>query len=247
MMDKKIKIGIPKGSLQEHTFKVFKKAGFNIEAKNRNYVLKIDDQNIEAFLLRPQDIPKYVERGNIDAGISGKDWIIESGAKVEEVCDLEYAKKDIKEIRWVLAVSKDSNIKKIEDLEGKTISTEIINITKKYFKDKGIKVKIEFSHGATEVKPPIFADGIVDLTETGESLRAHNLKVLDTVFVTSTRFIVNKNSFKDKWKKEKMQNLSLLLKGAVEGERNIFFRKRGKYSLWRKKNNLICSMCAICV
>lgn len=220
MTDKKIKIGIPKGSLQEHTIRIFKSAGFKIETNGRSYVLEVDDQSIEAFLLRPQEIPKYVERGNIDAGISGEDWVVESGARIEEICDLEYAKKDIKKIKWVLAVSKNSKIKKVEDLEGKTISTEIVNIAKKYFKDRKIKVKVEFSWGATEVKPPLFADGIVDLTETGESLKAHNLKVLDTVFSSSTRLIANKDSLKDNWKREKIKKLSFLLEGAVHAEKN---------------------------
>lgn len=218
---KKIKIGIPKGSLQEHTLKVFRRAGFNIKVTPRNYVLKIDDSEIEAFLLRSQEIPKYVERGDIDAGISGEDWIVESKSKVEEICDLEYAKRGIKKIKWVLAVSRDSDIKKIEDLKGKIISTEVVNIAKKYFKDKKIKTKIEFSWGATEAKPPLFADGIIDLTETGKSLRANNLKVLDTVFESSTKLIANKSSLKNNWKKEKIKDISLSLRGAVKGEETV--------------------------
>ncbi|MDD2913644.1 MAG: ATP phosphoribosyltransferase [Candidatus Pacebacteria bacterium] len=218
MTTRKIKIGIPKGSLQEHTLKIFKLAGFNVEVFPRSYVLGIDDLEIEAFLIRPQEIPKYVERGNLDVGISGEDWIIESNAKVEEVCDLEYAKRDIKKVKWVLAVSNNSNIKKPEDLEGKLVSSEVVNIAKKYFRDKKVKVKVEFSWGATEVKPPLFADGVIDLVETGESIRAHNLKVLDVIFESSTKLVANKKSLKDKWKKEKIKDLSFVLKGAVKGE-----------------------------
>lgn len=221
MINNKIKIGIPKGSLEKHTLKIFELAGFKLEIKDRSYFLKINDINLEAFIFRSQEIPKYVERGNIDIGISGKDWIVENSAKVEEICDLEYAKKDIKNIKWVLAVPNNSKIKKIKDLEGKIVSTEIVNITKKYFQEKKVKVKVEFSWGATEVKPPLFADAIVDLTETGKSLEANNLKVLDTVFISSTRLIANKKSLEDKWKKEKINNLGIILKGAVEGEKSI--------------------------
>lgn len=218
MEDNKIKIGIPKGSLQNHTLKIFDLAGLNIIVRPRNYVLSICDPEIEAFLLRPQEIPKYVESGKIDLGISGQDWITEKGARVIEICDLRYAKKEIKKIKWVLAVSEKSGIKSVKDLDGKLVSTEIVNVAKKYFKEKGVKAKVEFSWGATEVKPPLFSDAVVDLTETGESLRAHNLKVLDTVFESSTKLIANKKSIKDSWKKEKIEDLALLLKGAVESE-----------------------------
>ncbi len=220
MTQKKIKIGIPKGSLENHTLKIFKLAGYNIETLRRNYVLKVDDLEIEAFLIRPQEIPKYIERGNLDAGISGEDFIKESKSKVIEICDLEYAKEGIKKVKWVLAVAKNSNIKRVKDLKGKVISTEAVNIAKNYFKEKKVEVKkIEFSYGATEVKPPLFADAVIDLTETGESLRNHNLKVLDIVFESSTRFIANKNSLKDKWKKEKINKIGMVLKSAVKGEK----------------------------
>jgi ATP phosphoribosyltransferase len=216
--EKKIKIGLPKGSLQEHTFKIFRLAGFDIKILPRSYILNFDDSEIEGFLLRPQEIPKYVEEGKLDAGISGEDWITETKAKIIKVCDLKYAKKDIKKVKWVLAVPEKSEIKSIKDLEGKTISTEVVNIVKDYFKIKKIKVEIKFSFGATEVKPPRFADAIVDLTETGTSLKAHNLKVLDTVFESSSVLLANKNSWQDNWKKEKIRNLVILLKSAVESE-----------------------------
>lgn len=220
MTGKKIKIGIPKGSLEKHTLKIFREAGFNVEKKERSYFLKIDDDTIEAFLIRSQEIPSYVEKGYLDAGISGEDWIVESNAKVKEICDLEYAKRDIKKINWVLAVSKDSKIKSIKDLQGKRISTEITNIAKRYFKEKGIKADVEFSWGATEVKPPLFADGIIDLTETGESLKANNLKVLDIVFKSSTKFFANKD-IKDDFKERKINEIGMLLKGAVKGEKAV--------------------------
>jgi len=218
MESQKIKLGIPKGSLQEYTLKVFKSAGFNIDVPERGYFLKIDDPEIECFLLRPQEIPKYVEKGKLDLGISGDDWIFESKAKVIEVCDLKYAKQKIKEVRWVLAVPQDSKIKSIKDLKGKVISTEAINLVKDYLKKNKVKARVEFSWGTTEVKPPRFADAIVDITETGASLGAHNLKILDTVFLSSTKLITNKAAWQDEWKREKIKDISLLLQGAVRGE-----------------------------
>jgi ATP phosphoribosyltransferase len=221
-MEKKVlKLGIPKGSLLEHTLQVFERAGFNIEVSRRSYVLKIDDPEIEAFIVRPQEIPRYVERKQLDLGISGEELIEESKAKVIKVCDLKYAKQKIKKVKWVLAVSKDSDIKSVKDLEGKVISTEIVNITKDYLKKKGVKANIEFSHGATEVKPPRFTDAIVEVTETGTSLKAHNLKILDTVFESSPKLITNEQSWQDEWKKKKIEDIAILLKGAVESERTF--------------------------
>lgn len=218
MADNKLKLGIPKGSLQDYTFKIFKLAGFNIEIPERGYFLKIDDPEIECFLLRPQEIPKYVGNGKLDLGISGDDWISETKAKVVEVCDLKYAKAKIKKVKWVLAVSEDSKIKGTQGLKGKIISTEAINLVKAYLKKNRVKAKVEFSWGTTEVKPPRFADAIVDITETGASLRAHNLKILDTIFLSSTKLITNKTAWQDSWKKEKIKDLALLLQGAVKGE-----------------------------
>lgn len=221
MEDKIIKIGIPKGSLQEHTFAIFKLAGFNIKISGKSYILDMEDKQFKGFLLRPQEIPRYVEQGKLDAGISGQDWITENKAKIQEICDLKYAKQKTKNIRWVLAVAKDSNINLIKDLQNKVVSTEIVNIAKDYFKSKKVKAKVEFSFGATEVKPPLFSDAIIDLVETGSALKAHNLKVLDTVFESSTKLIANKKSLKDKWKKEKIQGLGILLSGSVESEKTV--------------------------
>ncbi len=220
---KKIKLGIPKGSLQHSTLKIFKRAGFNVEIPERSYIVKIDDSEIECFLLRPQEIPKYIEEGRLDAGISGEDWIQESRAKVVEVSDLKYAKQKMKKIRWVLAASQKSKIKTLKDLNGKTISTEVVNLARDYLKSKKIKAKVVFSWGATEVKPPKFSDAVIDLTETGISLKVHNLKILDTVFESSTIFIANKKAMQNRWKKEKIEELGLLLDGAVEGEEMVGF------------------------
>lgn len=217
-MSSRLKLGIPKGSLQKYTLKIFKEAGFDISIPERGYFLMIDDPEIECYLLRPQEIPKYVESGKLDLGISGDDWILESRAKIIEVCDLRYAKQEIKKVKWVLSVPKNSKIKSVKDLQGKTISTEAVNLTKDYLKENKVKAKVKFSWGATEVKPPRFADAIVDITETGASLKAHNLKILDTIFVSSTKLITNKFSWQDKWKKEKIKDLALLLQGAVRGE-----------------------------
>jgi len=218
MEPKKIKLGVPKGSLQEYTLKIFKSAGFDIEIPERGYFFKIDDPEIECFLLRAQEIPRYIEQGKLDLGISGDDWIFETKAKVIEVCDLKYAKQEIKKVRWVLAVPEDSKIKSVKDLQGKLISTEAVNLVKDYLKKNKVKAKVEFSWGSTEVKPPRFADAIVDITETEATLRAHNLKILDTVFLSSTKLIANKAAWKNKWKKEKIEDLALSLQGAVRGE-----------------------------
>jgi ATP phosphoribosyltransferase len=218
MVENKLKLGIPKGSLQEYTLKIFKSAGFDIEVPERKYFLKIDDPEIECFLLRPQEIPKYVEKEKLDLGISGDDWILETKAKVIEVCDLRYAKQEIKKVKWVLAVPENSKIKSVKDLEGKMISTEIVNLVKDYLKKNKVKAKVEFSWGATEVKPPRFADAIVDITETGTSIRTHNLKVIDTILVSSTKLITNETAWRDRWKREKIEDLALLLQGAVKGE-----------------------------
>ena len=221
MAENKLKLGIPKGSLQENTLKIFKSAGFDIDVPERGYFLKIDDPEIECFLLRPQEIPKYIEKGKLDLGISGDDWILESKAEIIEVCDLKYAKQEIKKVKWVLAVPENSKIKSVKDLEGKTISTEAVNLVKNYLKKSKVKARVEFSWGTTEVKPPRFADAICDITETGASLRAHNLKVIDTILVSSTKLITNNQAWQDKWKKEKIKDLALLLQGAVGGEEMV--------------------------
>ncbi|MFC1562504.1 ATP phosphoribosyltransferase [candidate division KSB1 bacterium] len=218
---KKLKIAIPKGSLQEATLKVLKKAGFNFSVSERSYFPSIDDEEIEAMIIRAQEIARYVEDGIFDMGITGKDWIEECGAKVVEVKGLAYSKQSFRPVRWVLAVPENSKIKSVKDLEGKRLATEVVNITKKYLRKNGIKASIEFSWGATEVKAPELADAIIEVTETGRSLRANKLKIIDTVFESSTKIIANKKSWQDKWKREKIENMAVLVEGAILAERKV--------------------------
>lgn len=223
MANKKVlKIGLPKGSLQESTLKLFRKAGYHITVSSRSYYPSFDDDEIEAMLIRAQEMAGYVEKGILDCGLTGKDWILEQNADVHEVAELIYAKEGLRPVRWVLAVPNNSPIKKMKDLEGKRISTELVNFTKRYLRKKGIKnIEVEFSWGATEVKPPYLADAIVELTETGNSLRANNLRILETLLESSTRFISNNQSWKDQWKRQKMENLVLLLQGALAAEEKV--------------------------
>ncbi len=221
MKDKELRLGIPKGSLQQYTLKIFKEAGFDITIPKRGYFLEIDDPEINCFLLRPQEIPRYVEQGKLDLGLSGDDWILETKAKIIKVCDLKYAKQEIKKVKWVLAVPEDSEIKSVKDLKGKTISTEAVGLVKSYLKRKRVKAKVEFSWGTTEVKPPRFVDAVIDITETGASLKAHNLKILDTVLESSTKLIANKTAWQDQWKKGKIKNLAVLLQGVIKGEEEV--------------------------
>jgi ATP phosphoribosyltransferase len=226
----KLKLGIPKGSLQEATIRLFAKAGFNIIVSGRSYFPAIDDKEIEPILIRAQEIPKYVTSGVIDAGLTGLDWIKENKAKVKEVSELIYAKEGMKPVRWVLAVPADSKVKSVKDLKGKRIATELVEVTKEYLRKKKVNAKVEFSWGATEVKPPYLADAIVELTETGTSLRASNLRIVDTILESTTRLIANKKSYSDKWKKAKIDNIALLLKGALnaEGKVGLKMNVRGK-------------------
>jgi ATP phosphoribosyltransferase len=217
----KIKLGIPKGSLQESTAKLFKKAGFNIDINGRSYFPNIDDPEIECMLIRAQEMSRYVEEGVLDCGLTGKDWIAENNSDVKEVAELIYAKRGLGKVKWVLAAPNDSNIKSVKDLEGKRIATEAVNITKAYLKKNKVDAKVEFSWGATEVKPPELADAIVEITETGSSLRANNLKILDVLMESTTRFISNKDSWKDIEKRKKMENIALLLKGAIDAEQKV--------------------------
>ncbi len=213
-----LKIGLPKGSLQESTLNMFKKAGYSINISSRSYKPSIDDTNIECLLIRAQEIPRYVEKGIIDIGLTGMDWVVENNADIVNVGKLVYAKQGLKPVRWVLAVSESSKIKTPQDLNGKRIATEVVNITKKYLEQKGIEASVEFSWGATEVKVPELVDAIVELTETGSSLKAHNLKVLDTILESTTVLISNKESWKSSWKRKKTEDLFLLLKGALAAE-----------------------------
>ncbi|KYC52388.1 MAG: ATP phosphoribosyltransferase [Candidatus Methanofastidiosum methylothiophilum] len=213
-----LKIGLPKGSLQDSTLNMFKKAGYSINISSRSYKPSIDDTNIECLLIRAQEIPRYVEKGIIDIGLTGMDWVIENNADIVNVGKLVYAKQGLKPVRWVLAVSESSKIKTPQDLNGKRIATEVVNITKKYLGQKGIDAAVEFSWGATEVKVPELVDAIVELTETGSSLKAHNLKVLDTILESTTVLISNKESWKSSWKRKKTEDLFMLLKGALAAE-----------------------------
>lgn len=212
---KKMKLGLPKGSLQEATFSLFRNAGIKIIPTDRSYFPVCDDDELDIRLIRAQEIPKYVEDGVLDAGITGYDWIIENNADVKEICELCYAKSGFRPVRWVLAVSKYSSFKKPEHLRGKRIATEVVNVTRRYFKKKRINTKIEFSWGATEAKVPELVDGIVELTETGSSLRANNLVILDEVLRSTTRFIINRKSEREGFKKRKTKNIALLLEGAL--------------------------------
>ncbi len=218
---KKIKLGIPKGSLQESTIELFKKAGFNIHVDERSYKPIINDEEIDCLLIRAQEIPKYVEKGVLDAGLSGKDWIIETDADVYEVADLVYAKTGFGKVKLVLAVPEDSGIKSVKDLEGKRIATELVNVTKNYLKNHNVSAEVEFSWGATEVKVPELVDAISELTETGSSLRANKLRVIETILEATTKFIANKKSMQDPWKKQKIEEIALLLNGALAAESKV--------------------------
>ena len=217
----KIRIGIPKGSLKEATIALFRKAGFNIILDERSYKPVIDDEEIECLLIRAQEIPKYIEQGVLDLGLSGKDWIMETEAKVEEIADLAYARTGFGKVRLVIAIPENSGIKSVKDLEGKRIATELVSVTNNYLKRNNVNAKVEFSWGATEVKVPELVDAIVELTETGSSLRANKLKILETIMESTTKLIANKDSMKDKWKKEKIENLAMLLSGALNSENKV--------------------------
>jgi ATP phosphoribosyltransferase len=220
MSEKILKLGIPAGSLQKATIELFNRAGFNISDTERSYMPSINDEQIRPVCLRAQEISRYVEDGALDAAITGHDWIMENGSDIIEVAELAYSKSTSKPARWVLAVPNESKIKKPEQLEGKIIATELVNVTKKYFADKNINVKVEFSWGATEIKARL-VDAIVELTETGSSLRANNLKVIDTVITSTTRLIANKQAWSDKFKREKIENIAILLKAAIDARSKV--------------------------
>ena len=219
-----IVLGLPKGSLQESTFALFKRAGFNVSCSSRSYYPSIDDEEIKCRLLRPQEMSRYVELGKIDAGICGYDWIYENGSDVQEICELSYSKATSNPVRWVIAVPNDSKIKTVKDLQGKRISTEAMGLVKRYLKKHGVKADVEFSWGATEVKAPELVDAIVDLTETGSSLRANNLRIVDTILTSTTRFIANKASWKNRAKRAKLEQLKMLLVGALEAQRRVLLK-----------------------
>ncbi|MBN2428628.1 MAG: ATP phosphoribosyltransferase [Deltaproteobacteria bacterium] len=216
-----LKLGLPKGSLEKTTFELFAKAGYKIEGASRSYFPSIDDDEIECVLLRAQEMARYVDEGILDAGLTGLDWILENNADVVEVAELVYGKVGRKPLRWVVAVPQDSTIQSPKDLAGKRIATEAVGMTKRYLEKHGVEATVEFSWGATEVKPPYLADAIVEITETGSSLRANNLRILDTVCTTTTRFIANKEAWKDPFKKGKIERLAMMLKGVLAAEKKV--------------------------
>ncbi|MGC2621227.1 MAG: ATP phosphoribosyltransferase [Acidobacteriaceae bacterium] len=220
-MSNKLRLGIPKGSLQDATIALFKRAGWNIYADGRSYFPNIDDAEIECMLIRAQEMARYVDHGVLDAGLTGIDWVVESGLNVESITSLVYAKQSRRRVRWVLAVPESSPWQKAEDLAGKIIATELVEVTKRYFAGKNVPVKVEFSWGATEVKPPTLADAIVEVTETGSSLRANRLRIIDTVMESETRLIASKDAIADPWKKQKIDSLALMLRGAIDAQGQV--------------------------
>jgi len=215
-------VGIPKGSLQESTLELMRRAGYRVSVAERSYYPSIDDPEMECMLIRAQEIPRYVAEGVIDCGLTGKDWVEETGAEVVEVCELVYAKQGMRPVRWVLAVPEDSPIQRPEDLEGKVVATELVEVTKRYFRERGINVRVEFSWGATEVKPGAgLADAIVELTETGTSLKANRLRVVDVVLESTVRLIANRGAWEEEWKRRKISHLAMLLKGALLADRKV--------------------------
>jgi len=216
-----VKFGLPKGSLQESTFELMRLAGFSFYLNGRSYFPDCDDPEIEAVLLRAQEMARYVQEGVLDAGLTGKDWIVETDADVIEVCELIYGKSSFRPVKWVLAVPNDSPFQSVKDLQGKRIATEAVNLTRKYLADNGVQAEVEFSWGATEVKAPKLADAIVELTETGGSLRANNLRIIDTILKSTTRLIANKKSYAEPDKKRKIENIALLLQGAINAKGKV--------------------------
>ena len=215
---RKLRIGLPKGSLQEATIGLLERAGYEVRLESRSYCPKIDDPELEATLIRAQEIPRFVEQGIFDVGVTGWDWVVETGAKVTEICALIYSKQGFSEARWVLAVPEESKVRRVEDLQGKRVTTELVNVTKKFLAERGVKAEVEFSWGATEAKVPLLYDAMVELTETGASLRAHRLRVVEEVLATSTRLIGNRKAMRDAWKRRKAENLATLLQGALQAQ-----------------------------
>jgi ATP phosphoribosyltransferase len=220
-MANKLKLGIPKGSLQDATIALFERAGWRIYANGRSYFPTVDDSELECMLIRAQEMARYVDKGVLDAGLTGIDWVVESGRDVASVTSLTYSKQTRTKVRWVLAVPEDSSYQKAEDLAGKVIATELVEVTKRYFAQKNVPVKVEFSWGATEVKPPTLADAIVEITETGSSLRANRLRIIDNVMESETHLIANRTAYGDAWKRQKIDNLALMLNGAIAAQGRV--------------------------
>lgn len=217
----KLRFGLPKGSLQDATIEKMAKAGWNVSVSSRSYIPYVDDEELEIRMIRAQEISRYVEHGYLDCGITGHDWIIENGSKVHEVGEFLFSKATRKPTRWVLCVPEESSVRSVKDLQGKRIATEVVNLTKKYLRKHGVKAEVEFSWGATEVKAHELVDAIVEVTETGSSLRANKLRIVDELLVSTPRLISNHDSWKDKWKRQKIETLALLLKGAIEAEAKV--------------------------
>lgn len=231
-------LGLPKGSLQESTIGLFKKAGFKISCKSRSYFPSVDDEELDIRLIRAQEMSRYVEHGMLDVGLTGLDWIEENDSDVVEIADLVYAKQGMRPVRWVMAVPEDSPIKTVADLEGKRIATEGVGLTRRYLEKHGVNAEVEFSWGATEVKVPEMVDAIVDITETGSSLRANKLRVVDTLLTSHTKFIANKQAWADSWKKDKINQIALLLKAALMAESKVLM----KMNVEKKKLDQVCEI-----
>lgn len=229
-MANKLRLGIPKGSLQDATIALFERAGWRIFANGRSYFPSIDDSEIECMLIRAQEMARYVEKGVLDAGLTGIDWVVESALDVKSVTSLVYSKQSRQKVRWVLAVPEDSAYQKAEDLSGKTIATELVEVSKRYFAQKNVFVKVEFSWGATEVKPPTLADAIIEVTETGSSLRANRLRIIDTVMESETHLIANRASYNDVWKKQKIDSIALMLNAAISAQGQVGLMLNSKKS-----------------
>jgi ATP phosphoribosyltransferase len=221
MSDKTLKLGIPAGSLQEATAELFRRAGYTIKFSSRSYYPEIDDSEIECLLIRAQEMARYVEQGILDAGITGHDWVLETEAQVVEICELMFSKVSRRPVRWVLCVPEDSPVRSVKDLDGKRIATEAVGLTTRFLAKHGVSAKVEFSWGATEVKPPRLADAIVEVTETGSSLRANNLRIVEEVLQSTTRFIANKEAYTDSWKREKLDNIALMLESCLAAEGKV--------------------------
>jgi ATP phosphoribosyltransferase len=217
----KLKLGLPKGSLQEASLQLFRRAGYEITVNPRSYFPHIDDDEIECMLIRAQEMARYVEDGILDAGLTGKDWILENEAVVQEVADLIYSKQTFGKVRWVLAVPEDSQFQGVKDLQARIIATELVGVTRRYLAQHGVSAKVEFSWGATEVKPPVLADAIVEVTETGSSLRANGLRIIETVLESNTKLIANPAAWQDDWKRQKIETLVILLQGAIEASGKV--------------------------
>lgn len=238
----KLILGLPKGSLEEPTFELMKKAGYHVKKGSRSYIPSIDDDTMEARLIRAQEISRYVENGMLDVGMTGHDWIYENGSEVVEVAELVYAKQGMRPIRWVLAVPNDSPIQSVKDLEGKRIATEGVGITERYLQQHGVQADVEFSWGATEVKAPELVDAIVEITETGSSLRANNLRIVETILESTTRLIASKEAWSDDWKRAKIEKLALLLQGALAASSRVLIKMNVQADALEKIKQILPSM-----